>query len=91
MKTVYIADDGTQFTSRQECLDYENKPYIYCVENTINEYHTQISRYCSSLEEAKRELEECCDWYRSKGTGRIYAIRLDTGMDPIKKLVYESN
>jgi hypothetical protein len=91
MKTVYIADDGTQFDNRQACVEYENKPFIYVVENTVNEYNRAISRYCSTLEEAKRELEDCCDWYYSKGTGRIYAIRLDTGTDPVRKLVYEAS
>lgn len=91
MKTVYIADDGTQFDNRQACVEYENKPFIYVVENTVNEYHRAITRYCSSLEEAKRELEDCCDWYCSQGTGHIYAIRLDTGTEPVLKLVYEVN
>lgn len=89
MKTVYIADDGTQFDNRQTCVEYENKPFIYVIENTVNEYGREITRYCSSLEEAKRELQNCCDWYASNGTGRIYSIRLDTGTFPLKQLVYE--
>lgn len=84
MKTVFIAEDGTQFDNRQKCIDYENKPYIYCIENTVDEYSWRATRYCSSLEEAKRELQDCCNWYEHQGTGRIYAIRLDTGMYPKK-------
>lgn len=90
MKTIYVAEDGTQFTNKQECIDYENKPYIYYIENTVNEYNTRITRYCSSLEEAKRELQDCCDWYDNNGTGRIYAVRLDTCATPRPKLVYEA-
>lgn len=88
MKTIYVAEDGTQFTDRQECIDYENKPCIYYIENTVNEYNRSISRYCSSLEEAKRELQDCSDWYCSQGTGRIYAVRLDTCTNPKPKLVF---
>jgi hypothetical protein len=89
MQTIYVAEDGTQFTNRQQCIDYENKPHIYYIENTVNEYGRHITRYCSSLEEAKRELEDCSDWYAHNGTGRIYALRLDTCTEPVPKLVYE--
>lgn len=91
MQTIYVAEDGTQFTDRQKCLDYENAPYIYYIENTTNEYHRSITRYCSSLEEAKKEFKDCSDWYCRQGTGKIYAVRLDTGIDPKPKLVYEVN
>lgn len=89
MQTIYVAEDGTQFSDRQKCIDYENKPYVYYIENTVNEFGRSITRYCSSLEEAKRELKDCSDWYEHNGTGRIYAIRLDTGTTPKPKLVYE--
>ena len=39
MKTIYVADDGTQFDDRQACIEYEKKPSIYVIENTVNEYH----------------------------------------------------
>lgn len=90
MKTIFVADDGTQFDNRQECIDYENKPYIYYIENTVSEYHREITRYCSTLDEAKRELQNCSDWYVHQGTGKIYAVRLDTGARPIPRLVYEA-
>jgi hypothetical protein len=88
MKIKYIAEDGTQFDTEKECLDYEKAPIIYCIKNTVNEYNETITRFCSSLEEAKRELKNCCDWYCVKGTGRIYKIRLDTHMEPRYELVY---
>ena len=90
MKTIYVADDGTQFDDRQACIDYEKKPSIYAIENTVNEYHSNYTRFCSTLEEAKRELQDCCDWFREKGTGRIYRFKLDTGVDPVRELVYEA-
>jgi hypothetical protein len=89
MKTIYVAEDGTQFSDRQQCIDYENKPYIYYIENTVNEYGCRITRYCSTLEEAKRELKDCSDWYCRQGTGKIYAVRLDTCTNPNPQLVYE--
>jgi hypothetical protein len=91
MKTVYIAEDGTQFDNRQKCIDYENKPFIYYIENEVDEFRRSITRYCSSLEEAKRELKDCSNWYCSNGTGRIYAVRLDTCTTPKPQLVYEVN
>jgi hypothetical protein len=88
MKIKYIAEDGTQFDTEQECQDYENARFIYCIKNTVNEYNETITRFCSSLEEALRELKNCCDWYDKKGTGRIFRIKLDTDMTPIYELVY---
>ena len=90
MKTIYIADDGTQFNNRQACIEYENKPFIYAIENTFDEYRAKYTRFCSTLEEAKRELQDCCDWYAKTGTGRIYRFRLDTGAEPVRELVYEA-
>ena len=91
MKTMYVAEDGTQFSDAEACRAYESKPCIYYIENTVDERRTEISRYCSTLEEAKRELEDCCDWCANPGTGRIYAVKLDTGTIPRPTLVYEVN
>lgn len=91
MKVVYVAEDGTQFNSEKECKAYENAPIIYCIKNTVNEYRTEITRFCSTLEEAKRELKNCCDWYDKKGTGTIYRIKLDTNFEPKYELVLEVN
>ena len=90
MKIKYIAEDGTQFDTEKECLAYENAPIIYCIKNTVNEYDERITRFCNTLEEAKRELKCCSDWYAAQGTGRIYKVRLNTNMEPKYDLVYES-
>ena len=87
MKPIYVADDGTQFDSERECLEYEASPKIYYIKNTVNEISSEITRYCSSLEEAKRQLQHCCDWYADKGTGQIYEVRCNA--EPKPKLVYE--
>ena len=63
----------------------ENK--IYYIENTVDEYHTQINGYFPTLDEAKEKLNDCCDWYRPKGTGRIYMVAF--GLYPNPELVYE--
>jgi hypothetical protein len=88
MKVVYVAEDGTQFNSEKECNAYENAKVIYCIKNTVNEYRDIITRFCSTLEEAKRELKNCCDWYDKKDTGRIFRIKLDTNFEPRYELVY---
>ena len=48
------------------------KKGIYYIENTIDEYHTRISGYFETEEEAREALKKCSDWYRPNGTGRIY-------------------
>ena len=87
MKVAYIAEDGTQFDTEKECMDYENAPVIYCIKNTVNEYDERITRFCSSIEEAKRELACCNDWFDKPGTGRIYKVRLNTNKTPIFEMV----
>ena len=62
---------------------------IYYILNTTNEYCTHITGYFSSLDKAKEALKQCCDWYRSYGTGRIYEIELDS-LSSIPKLVYKN-
>ena len=91
MKIKYIAEDGTQFDTEKECIAYENAPVIYCIKNTVNEYDERITRFCSTLEEAKRELQSCNDWYDKNGTGRIYRVRLNINVEPRYDLVYEVN
>lgn len=62
---------------------------IYYIENTINEFNSRINGYFTSLPKAKEALKDCCDWYRSKGTGKIYAIETNKlGAFPV--LVYEN-
>lgn len=66
----------------------EKEMKIYFIKNTINEYDTTIRGYFSSLDNAKEALKKCEDWWRSKGTGRIYEVELDT-LNSYPKLVYE--
>lgn len=89
MKIKYIAEDGTQFDTEKECLTYENAPVIYIIKNTVNEYNDRITRFCNTLEEAKIELKDCSDWCNSKGTGRIYQVRLNTNMEPKYTLIFQ--
>lgn len=48
----------------------------YEIWNTKNEYETDCSECCVSLEIAKKHLEHHCDWCRPAGTGRIYKVDL---------------
>ena len=91
MKVVYVAEDGTQFDNEKACKAYENAPVIYCIKNTVNEYHETITRFCSTLEEAKNELKGCNDWYDKQGTGKIYKVKLDTNFEPRYELMFERN
>lgn len=91
MKIKYIAEDGTQFDTEQECVTYESSPVIYCIKNTVNEYNDRITRFCSTFNKAKKELKNCSDWYDKQGTGRIYKVRLDSSMEPKYELVLEVN
>lgn len=62
---------------------------IYYIQNTINERgDTTINGYFSSLKKAKEELKNCCDWYRSYGTGKIYTVELNSKDYP--ELVFEN-
>ena len=62
---------------------------IYYIQNTINEYQSRITGYYSSFEKAKEALKECNDWYRSKGTGKIYKVQLDVSAF-FTTLIYEN-
>lgn len=61
---------------------------IYYIENSINEYRREIMGYFSSIDGAKNALKDCCDFYRSKGTGKIYSIELNV-LNAKAKLEYE--
>lgn len=65
----------------------ENK--LYYIENTVGERHCEISGYFSDLEKAKAALKQCNDWYRPKGTGKIYSVNLDVLNDK-PKLEYKA-
>ncbi len=61
---------------------------IYYIENTIDEWHTDIQGYFHTLDDAKEALKDCADWCRPKGTGKIYSIKF--GLDQNPKLEYEN-
>ena len=53
----------------------EDKIIWYEVRNTVDEYgHEELVASCKTLDEAKVKLRGCCDWYRERGTGRIYKV-----------------
>lgn len=60
---------------------------MYYIENTVNEYDSTIVGYFETFEGAVTALQNCSDWYREKGTGRIYQIGF--GLNKRPKLVYE--
>jgi len=45
---------------------------IYFIKNSVNEYHSSISGYFETKEDAIKALEHCADWFRPNGTGTIY-------------------
>lgn len=45
---------------------------IYFIKNTIDEYHSSISGYFPTEDEARDALKDCADWFRPHGTGTIY-------------------
>lgn len=61
---------------------------LFYIENTINEIHSNRSGYFKTLDEAKEALKECCDWFRPKGTGRIYYVEF--GLNKKRTLVYKN-
>ena len=55
-------------------ITYAREGYIYIIENTVNEYGSSEQGYFLSLGDAVDAIKQCCDWYRSNGTGKIYRI-----------------
>ena len=55
-------------------ITYAREGYIYIIENTVNEYGSSEQGYSLSLGDAVDAIKQCCDWYRSNGTGKIYRI-----------------
>ena len=45
---------------------------VYYIETTKNEWKSDIDGFFNTLEEAKEALKECSNWYRPKGTGKIF-------------------
>lgn len=68
-------------------LNTKDMDKLYYITNTINEWQSKTSGFFKSLDEAMKALEECCDWYRPKGTGCIWEVEF--GLNKRAKLVYE--
>lgn len=65
----------------------QNAQELYYIENDVNERGScRISGYFSTFDKAQEALKSCCDWYCSKGTGKIYRVDMDT-LDPNDVLV----
>lgn len=62
---------------------------VYYIKNTVSEMHQDITGYFKTLDEAKNALNKCRDWYRPKGTGRIYLVEFGLNKQP--KLMYKND
>lgn len=64
----------------------ETSHVYYEVRNTIDEYgHDKVMAKCETLDDAKRVLKTCADWYRERGTGTIYVVIEELRYVPVKK------
>ncbi len=45
---------------------------IYFIRNSINEWHSSITGYFKTEDEAREALKSCHDWFMRDGTGEIY-------------------
>ena len=45
---------------------------FYYIENSVDEYHSEPQAFFETLDEAKEAMKGFSDWYRGKGTGKIY-------------------
>ena len=45
---------------------------FYYILNSVSEFTSLPHAYCNTLEEAKEAIKYCGDWYRPRGTGKIY-------------------
>ena len=70
-----------------ESATQPEKPGVYFIKNSVNEWSSSISGYFPTLEAAKEGLKKCSDWYRSPGTGSIYFTEFGTNAAPT--LVYK--
>lgn len=46
----------------------------YEIVNSVSEMQSRVSGRYLTLEAAEEALKNFCDWYRPKGTGRIYEM-----------------
>lgn len=66
----------------------------YEIVNTIDEYKSSVSARWKTLELAKSDMINHCDWYLHKGTGRIIKVVIlvdaDGKISVNKTCVYEN-
>lgn len=66
-------------TTKQEVvLEY------FCTENTVDEYHTEITGNYDSFNDAREALRHKSDWYCNDDTGRIYKCTFYREGDELK-------
>ena len=46
----------------------------YEIHNTISESRSTVTGRYATKSAAMEALKNCCDWYRPKGTGKIYEV-----------------
>lgn len=46
----------------------------FIIKNSVDEYRSNITRICDTLDEALEEIKDCSDWHCDKGTGFIYEV-----------------
>lgn len=46
----------------------------YEIRNSVSETRSRVSGRYPTLEAAEKALQNFCDWYRPKGTGKIYEM-----------------
>ena len=53
----------------------ENSIDYYAIKNTINEYQSRITGKYATLDEARNDMKNHCDWWVCKPGGNIYHIK----------------
>lgn len=69
-------------------ITYARDGYIYIIENSTSEWSRSDQGYYLSIGDAVDGIKNCCDWYRSDGTGRIY--RVEPGTRKTRTLVWQN-
>lgn len=69
-------------------INYNHDGFIYIIENSTNEWNRADQGYYLSLGDAVDAIKDCCDWYRSNGTGRIYHV--SPGTRKTRTLVWQN-
>lgn len=63
----------------------------FCTENTVDEYHIEVTGNYDSFDAAREALRHKSDWYCNNDTGRIYKCtfyREGTELKSKKELVF---